>query len=226
MNAMLKRDKEPTRHSPYTDARREWNERYGSYIAHADNWRRMAFGSMGVAAVAVGACVWLAAQSNVAPYVVEVDKLGDAIAVGRADRAPPNDSRVIRQQLARWLVDVRTVSSDPEAVTRNVDEAYAMTDKNGPALQVLNDWYGTHEPYKRAATGAVVASVSYVRWRVGHTWLIGWREEERPTASPALPAQDWEAEVIVATNPPTTDAGIQANATGTFITSFNWGPKQ
>ena len=25
--------------NPYLDARREWNERYGSYIAQARNWR-------------------------------------------------------------------------------------------------------------------------------------------------------------------------------------------
>ena len=226
MNAITKANKEPTAHSPYIDARREWNERYGDHIAQKENWRKIAFAAMGVAGIAVSACVWLAVQSKVAPYIIETDRLGDAIAVGRVDRTPADDPRVIRAQLARWLVDIRTVSSDADAVTRNVNEAYAMTDKNGVAFQVLNEWYATHEPYKRAATGVVVATVSYVRWRAGHTWIIGWREEERPISAPALPPEDWEAEVIVATNPPVDDAGIQANATGTFVTSFNWGKKQ
>ena len=32
--------------SPYLSARREWNERYGDYIAQARNWRRAAFAAI------------------------------------------------------------------------------------------------------------------------------------------------------------------------------------
>ena len=38
----------PGLNDPYLDARREWNERYGSYISRAKNWRLMAFGVLGV----------------------------------------------------------------------------------------------------------------------------------------------------------------------------------
>ena len=64
--------------TPYLSARREWNERYGDYIARARSWRWAAFGAIAVAlALAIGV-VWQGAQSKVVPYVVEVDKLGDA----------------------------------------------------------------------------------------------------------------------------------------------------
>ena len=39
--------------NPYLAARREWNERYGSYIAAARTWQLAAFGALGVALVAV-----------------------------------------------------------------------------------------------------------------------------------------------------------------------------
>ena len=80
--------------NPYLSARREWNERYGDYIARARNWRRAAFAALAVSLVLAIGVAWQAAQSKVVPYVVEVDKLGDAVAVGRADRAAPADSRV------------------------------------------------------------------------------------------------------------------------------------
>lgn len=219
-------DTGPTKDSSYVDGRREWNERYGDYIAQRDNWRRMAFAAIGLAAFAMGGWGWQASQSSVIPFTVAVDKLGDAIAVGRADRAPRDDPRVVRAQLSRWIVNVRTVTTDHDAATRNVDETYAMTDKNGPALLALNEWYAAHDPYRRARDATVVPTVSYVRFRAGHTWIVGWREEERPHSGPAPSSKDWEMEVVVATNPPMDDAGIQANPTGTYVTSFNWGLKQ
>ncbi len=64
----------------YLAARREWNERYGDYIAQANNWRLIAIAALGVAAVAVAGNVWQSSQSRVQPFIVEVDKLGDALA--------------------------------------------------------------------------------------------------------------------------------------------------
>ena len=49
------------------------------------------------------------------PYVVQTDKLGDALAISRADIAPPADPRLIRAQLARWIADVRSVYVDVAA---------------------------------------------------------------------------------------------------------------
>src|ERR1700757_614088 len=80
----------------YLAARREWNERYGSYIAQAHAWRLTALAALGVAFVAVGGVVWIGAQNHVVPYVVQTDRLGDALAISRADIASPSDPRLIR----------------------------------------------------------------------------------------------------------------------------------
>ena len=93
----------------YLAARREWNERYGSYIAQAHAWRLTALATLGVAFVAVVGIAWNGVQSRIVPYVVQTDKLGDAIAVSRADVSAPADPRLIRAQLARWVDDVRSV---------------------------------------------------------------------------------------------------------------------
>src|SRR5579863_6690025 len=113
--------------TPYLSARREWNERYGDYIARARSWRWAAFSALAVSLVLAVGVVWQGAQSKVVPYVVEVDKLGDAVAVARADRAASADVRVIKAQLAAWTVDVRSVSSDPLAQKAALSRSYAMT---------------------------------------------------------------------------------------------------
>ena len=45
-------------------------------------------------------------------------------------------------------------------------------------------------------------------------------------SGPVLPARDWEAEIVVASNPPTKAEDIEANSTGNYVTSFNWGMRQ
>ena len=120
----------------YLAARREWNERYGDYISQAHTWRLIAIAALGVAAIAVAGNVWQSSQSRVQPFVVEVDKLGDALAVQRADIASPVPVGVIRAQLARYIQDVRSVSIDVQAERAFINEAFAMVDRNGPALHI------------------------------------------------------------------------------------------
>ena len=139
--------------TPYLSARREWNERYGDYIARARSWRWAAFAALAVALVLAIGVVWQGAQSKVVPYVVEVDKLGDAVAVARADRAAPADVRVIKAQLAAWIVDVRSVSSDPLAQKAALSRSYAMT--AATATLFLNDYYRQHSPFSQNRTVAV-----------------------------------------------------------------------
>lgn len=144
----------------YLAARREWNERYGDYIAQANNWRLVAIAALGVAAVAVAGNVWQSAQSRVQPFVVEVNKLGDALAIQRADVAAPIPVGVIRAQLARYVQNVRAVSIDVQAERAFISEAYAMVDKNSGALTFLNEYFSANDPFKRAATETVTAHVS------------------------------------------------------------------
>ena len=51
----------------YENARREWNERYGGYIARARAWRLAATGALVVAAIAVAGIGWIGARVNSYP---------------------------------------------------------------------------------------------------------------------------------------------------------------
>src|SRR5262252_4993701 len=131
----------------YIAAKAEWNERYGSYIAQAHAWRLTAFASLGVAFLAVAGVVWIGAQNRVVPYVVQTDKLGDALAISRADVATPVDPRLIRAELGRWVSDSRSVYTDVTAERHLITEAYAMVDQNAAAYEQLNGWFREHDPF-------------------------------------------------------------------------------
>jgi len=179
--------------SPYLCARREWNERYGDYIARARNWRWAAFGALAVSLVLGVGVAWQAAQSKVVPYVVEVDKLGDAVAVTRADRAAPTDMRVIKAQLAAWIVDVRSVSSDPLAQKSALARSYALT--AATATIFLNDYYRQHSPFGQPRTVAV--SVDAVLPISKQTYQIQWSEDARDLQGRDLATTHWIASVTV-----------------------------
>ena len=177
----------------YLAARREWNERYGDYIAQANNWRLIAIAALGVAAVAVAGNVWQSSQSRVQPFVVEVDKLGDALAIQRADVASPVPVGVVRAQLARYIQDVRAVSIDVQAERDFINEAYAMVDKNSAALTFLNHYFAANDPFKRAATETVSAHVESVLPLPGsNTWRVEWREDKRSRDGTADPPAHWQ----------------------------------
>jgi type IV secretion system protein TrbF len=210
----------------YIAARAEWNERYGSYIAQAQAWRLTAFVSLGVAFLAVAGVVWIGAQNRVVPYVVETDKLGDALVITRADVASPADLRLIRAQLARWIGDVRSVYVDAAAERTLIKDAYAMIDRNGAAVRALNDWFSNNDPFKRAAMDTVSVQVASVLPLSATTWRIEWREDKRSRDGTLDSQENWQASVTVSINPPVDDATILANPTGLYVEAFDWAQRQ
>src|ERR1700680_1968212 len=196
--------------NPYLSARREWNERYGDYIARARNWRSAAFAAVAISAVLAIGVVWEAAQSKVVPYVVEVDKLGDAVAVGRADSATPADARVIKAQLGAWIVDVRSLSSDPTAEKTALGRAYALT--AATATTFLNEYYRQNSPL--GPTRTVAVSVNAVLPVSDRTYQIQWSEDARDLQGRDIGTTHWLASLTIAFDPPSDERGTLSNPLG------------
>lgn len=80
---------------PYLNARRTWNSHVGSLIASRTLWQAVALISLLIVLAAVGGVVYIGSQSKFVPYVIEVNKLGEAMSVAPADKAAKIDQRVI-----------------------------------------------------------------------------------------------------------------------------------
>src|ERR1700749_3374540 len=97
----------PVAVTPYQRAGQEWDDRIGSARVQTHNWRMTARGGLLLAVTLTAGMIWQSMQSRVAPYVVEVDKLGEARAVAPADaRYKPNDAQ-IAYQLGQFITNVR-----------------------------------------------------------------------------------------------------------------------
>jgi type IV secretion system protein VirB5 len=208
--------------NPYLEARREWNERYGDYIQQAHHWRTMAIICGLVALIAVVGVAYIGAQSKVVPYVVEVDKLGAAAAVDRADRAAEVDSRVIKAYLARFVSDWRTVTVDTQAQKGAIDRVYAMLPSGSIALGKLNDYFKAHNPFTTSAKQSVAVAVTNLLPISERTWQVEWREVTRDTRGEVLGNVRMKVSVIVGITPPTDESLMLVNPLGVYITDLNW----
>ena len=103
----------PSPETPYQRAAQVWDERIGSARVQARNWRLIAFGNLVLAAALAAGLVWQSTQGTVVPWVVQVDKLGEAqaIAPAIADYKPADPQ--IAWHLARFIEQVRSVPADP-----------------------------------------------------------------------------------------------------------------
>src|SRR3546814_11861338 len=93
--------------------------------------------------------------SRVTPYVVEVDRLGEARAVAPANTDYTPTDPQIAWHLAEFIRNVRTVSLDPVLMRRDWLSAYDFVTK--PAAQFLGDYARSAKPF--AHIGERTASV-------------------------------------------------------------------
>ncbi|RYE92316.1 MAG: conjugal transfer protein TrbF, partial [Oxalobacteraceae bacterium] len=124
----------PQPETPYQRAGQLWDERIGSARVQARNWRLMAFGTLTLTCAMSGALIWQSLQSHVTPYVVEVDRLGEARAVTEAEAGYRPTDPQIAWHLAKFIENVRSVSLDPVLMRRDWLSAYGFATERGARL--------------------------------------------------------------------------------------------
>ena len=208
--------------NPYLAARREWDERYGSLITRARNWRVAAFLALGIAVIETGGMVALAMRSKVVPFVVAVDNLGRVVASGTADQVSATDDRLKRAALVQWVGDWRTVTSDGVAQRKSIDRVYSMIGRGTPAQVQVSEYYRNDPPYKRAQTQMVSVDVKAVYASSDKSWEVEWVETARGLTGDVQSEQRWKGSFTVAVNPPSDEGLARVNPLGLYLTNLSW----
>ena len=208
--------------NPYLAARREWDERYGSLITRASNWRVAAFLALGIAVIETGGMVALAMRSKVVPFVVAVDNLGRVVASGTADQVSATDDRLKRAALVQWVSDWRTVTTDGVAQRKSIDRVYSMIGRGTPAQVQVSEYYRNDPPYKRAQTQMVSVDVKAVYASSDKSWEVEWVETARGLTGDVQSEQRWKGSFTVAVNPPSDEGLARVNPLGLYLTNLSW----
>jgi type IV secretion system protein VirB5 len=160
--------------TPYQRAAQVWDDRIGSARVQAKNWRLAFFGCLALSGGLAGALVWQSARGTITPWVVEVDKLGQAqaIAPANADYRPTDPQMAFH--LARFIEQVRSIPADPIVLRQDWLRAYDFTTDRG--AQALNDYARNNDPFAQVGKIQVAVDVSSVIRASNDSFRVAWTE--------------------------------------------------
>ena len=166
-----------------------------------------------------GGLVWQSARGTITPWVVEVDKLGQAQAVAPAvaDYQPTDPQ--IAWHLARFIEEVRGIPADPVVLRQNwLAPTTYVTDKGALAL---NDYARTNDPFAKIGKTQVSVEVSSVIRASDNSFRVAWIE--RRYDDDALAATErWTAILTIVVQTPTDADRLRKNPLGVYVHAINW----
>lgn len=211
--------KTPEPETPYQRAGQVWDERIGSARVQAKNWRLAFFGVLLMSAGLAGGLVWQSARGTITPWVVQVDKLGHAEAIGPATADfRPTDPQ-IAWYLAHFITEVRSIPDDPIVLRQNWLDAYHfVTDKGALAL---DDYARTSKPFSQIGHKQIAVSVSSVIRASANSFRITWVERHYEDDT-LTTTERWSAILTIMLRLPTDADQLRNNPLGIYVTALNW----
>ncbi|MCM5693305.1 conjugal transfer protein TrbF [Sinorhizobium meliloti] len=209
----------PEPETPYRQAAQAWDERIGSARVQAKNWRLMAFGSLVLAGGFASALIWQSTRGTVVPWVVQIDKVGEAqaIAPAIADYKPTDPQ--IAWHLARFIENVRSIPADAVIVRQDWLRAYEFTTDRGAVA--LNDYARANDPFTKVGKVQVAVDVSSVIRASPESFRVAWSERRYENGQLSA-TERWTAILTVVIEQPRTAEKLRANPLGVYVNAINW----
>jgi len=218
----LPNKKDEKRINPYLDGRREWNERYGSHLKQVKTWKTITFISMLTTLASVGGLIYMGSQNKLVPYVVEVDKLGNAQAVNYAVQTNLNQTQVIKYTLAEFIQNFRTIYSDPKIQKEMIYKIYRYLSPSYSAYNIVNAYYKENSPFDRQNTERVRVKINSIVQISKDTYQVDWEEIVSDPRGMKIRTDNFKASISLILIPPKKQAEIIKNPIGLYIKEFNF----
>jgi type IV secretion system protein VirB5 len=209
----------PVPETPYQRAGQAWDERIGSARVQAANWRLIALGLLASNIVQSGGMIWQTARGTVTPWVVEVDRLGQTLAVGPAVRSYRPPDPVIAWTLSRFVENTRAVPADPVVLGQNWRRAYDFADAAGAAA--LSDYARGADPFALVGKAQVSVDVTNVVRASPDSFRLAW-VERRYVDGKLASTQRWSAILTLVIAAPTSPEAFVKNPFGIFVRAISW----
>lgn len=205
--------------TPYQRAAQAWDDRIGSARVQAKNWRLAFFGTLALSGALTAGIIWQGARGTIVPWVVEVDKLGEAQAAAPANADwQPSDPQVAFH-LARFIEQVRSIPADAIVVRENWLRAYNFTTDKGALA--LNDYARANDPFAQIGKVQVGVDVTSVIRASKDSFRVAWVERRYQDGSLAETTR-WSAIVTITIQTPKTPDALRKNPLGLFVNAINW----
>ena len=205
--------------TPYQRAAQVWDDRIGSARVQAKNWRLAFFGCLALSGGLAGGLVWQSARGTITPWVVEVDKLGQAQTIAPADADfRPTDPQMAFH-LARFIEQVRSLPADPVIVRQNWLRAYEFTTDRGAAA--LNDYARANDPFTRVGRQQIAVEVSSVIRASNDSFRVAWTERHYENGQLSR-TERWTAILTIVIQTPRDAERLRTNPLGIYVNAISW----
>jgi type IV secretion system protein VirB5 len=179
----------------------------------------MAFGSLVLSGCLAGGLVWQSARGTITPWVVQIDKLGQAQAIAPASADYQPSDPQIAYHLARFIEDVRGLPADPIVLRQQWLRAYDFTTDRGAAA--LNDYARTNDPFGNLGKIQISVEVSSVIRASPESFRVAWIQRRYENGSLSS-TERWTAILSVVLQTPHDADKLRKNPLGVFVNSINW----
>jgi type IV secretion system protein TrbF len=212
--------------NPYLDARRNWNSQAEKALSNLHVFQLLCVVCLLIALAAVGGIVYIGSQSKIQPYLIEINGLGEAVAIGQAQLIGSADPRVIKAQLASFISSARLVTPDTELQKKAAWIVFGMLKTKDPATQRMQEWLdlgGKNAPLERAKRLMVNTEIESVLPMSSTSWEVNWTETTRDRDGGLIgPPTHWRAMLQVYILAPTNERDLKLNPIGIYVQDFTW----
>jgi len=179
----------------------------------------MALGGLLLSSALSAGLLWQSMQSRVVPYVVEVDRLGEARAVAPAAAVYRPTDPQIAWHLGRFIANVRSISLDPVLMRENWLSAYDFVTERGAAF--LGEYARAADPFGAVGTRSVSVQVTSVVRASDRSFQVKWTESEYERGSLAGRSR-WTAILSILVRPPSSAQMLRKNPLGLHVDAIDW----
>lgn len=205
--------------TPYQKAAQVWDNRIGSAVTQAANWRLLALGALTLSFGLGGGLIWSSTQSRVVPYVVEVDGLGAVRAVAPVTTTfNPTDAQ-LAWHLGRFITLVRSLPTDPVLVRGQWLDAYDMA--TGEAATFLSEHARLNDPFANIGRRSITVALNSIVRASKSSFQVKWTEQIFENGQ-LVRTSRWTAIAGIKVQTPTREETLRKNPLGLYVTDLAW----
>lgn len=211
--------------NPNLNSKNVWNSRISEFFWKYRAWQILAILSLLITLVAVSGVIYIGSQSKFIPYIVEVNKLGETIVVGRTQTGTIKDPRIIRAKVANFIDTLRLVSIDPALQRNYIYKTYESLRRGDPAFEKSNIFYQDNKtnPFKLGKNISRNIEIKSLNRQTDETYQIDWLEKTYDKKGILLYIKEYRALVTVFLSPVSVESVDQLlqNPLGIYIKDYN-----
>lgn len=212
----------PEDDTPWAKAGAAHEDRILRVQAQIANWRMFAFISLAIAAISIGGLISVALKSKFIPMVMEVDKLGQTVAVKAlyGDEAVTDPQRLVYREMFDLIENLRTVTTDRQANNDRLSKGFSRL--TGAAEQYVRTELRKAPPNEVGATKTVQVIVRSALKLTGKSWQLDWEEHSYNLNGEETGVEYWRATVQSELNPSADEKVLRRNPIGFRVPELFW----